>query len=68
MSNSTRYGAKRTHSKRMDNRNFLYMFYGFAAAWTVVVIYVLTLVSRDRKLREEMARLRNMIETGDRKA
>jgi len=52
----------------MDNRNFLYMFYGFAAAWTVVVIYVLTLVSRERKLREEMMRLRNMIETGDRKA
>jgi CcmD family protein len=44
------------------------MFYGFAAAWTVVVIYVLTLVSRERKLREEMMRLRNMIETGDRKA
>ena len=52
----------------MDNRNFLYMFYGFAAAWTVVVIYVLTLVSRERKLREEMMRLRNMIETGARKA
>jgi CcmD family protein len=44
------------------------MFYGFAAAWTVVVIYVLTLVSRERKLRDEMARLRNMIETGDRRA
>ena len=68
MSNWTRYGAKRTRSNRMDNRNFLYMFYGFAAAWTIVVIYVLTLVSRDRKLREEMARLKNMIETGDRKA
>jgi CcmD family protein len=44
------------------------MFYGFAAAWTIVVLYVLTLVSRDRKLREEMTRLRNMIETGDRRA
>jgi CcmD family protein len=64
----TRCAAKRTHFNPMDNRNFLYMFYGFAAAWTVVVIYVLTLVSRERKLREEMMRLRNMIETGDRKA
>jgi CcmD family protein len=52
----------------MDNRNFLYMFYGFAAAWTLVVLYVLTLVSRERKLRDEMNRLRSMIETGERRA
>ena len=60
--------ARRTHSDHMDNRNFVYMFYGFAAAWVVVVLYVLTLVSRERRLREEMGRLRNMIETGERKA
>jgi CcmD family protein len=42
------------------------MFYGFAAAWLLVVVYVLTLVSRERKLRDEMLRLKNMIETGDR--
>jgi len=52
----------------MDSRNFLYMFYGFAVAWAIVVIYVLTLVSRERKLRDEMTRLKNMIETGDRRA
>jgi CcmD family protein len=52
----------------MDNRNFLYMFYGFAAAWTIVVLYVLTLVSRERKLREEMRRLQSMIESGDRRS
>jgi CcmD family protein len=52
----------------MDTRNFTYMFYGFAAAWVIVVMYVLTLVSRERKLRDEMRRLKNMIETGDRRA
>jgi CcmD family protein len=51
----------------MDERNFTYMFYGFAAAWTLVVIYLLTLVSREKKLRDEMKRLRTMIESGDRK-
>ena len=61
-------GVRRTHSDPMDNRNFLYMFYGFAAAWTVVVLYVLTLVSRERRLRDEMSRLKNMIETGERRA
>jgi CcmD family protein len=51
----------------MDERNFLYMFYGFSAAWAAVVIYVLTLVSRERKLRDEMHRLKTMIETGERR-
>lgn len=51
----------------MDNRNFLYMFYGFAVAWTLVVLYVLTLVSREKKLRDEMRRLKSMIESGDRR-
>jgi CcmD family protein len=43
------------------------MFYGFAAAWVIVVIYVLTLISRERKLRDEMSRLRSMVESGDRR-
>lgn len=52
----------------MDTRNFTYMFYGFAAAFIIIVIYVLTLVSRERKIREEIKRLRGMIEsTGDRR-
>ena len=51
----------------MDNRNFLYMFYGFSAAWVVVVVYVLSLVSREKKLRDEMRRLKSMIETGERR-
>ena len=51
----------------MDNRNFLYMFYGFAVAWALVVVYVLTLVSREKKLRDEMLRLKSMIESGDRR-
>jgi CcmD family protein len=51
----------------MDERNFTYLFYGFAAAWLAVIIYVITLVARERKLNDEMRRLRQMIESGDRK-
>jgi CcmD family protein len=51
----------------MDSRNFTYMFYGFAVAWVAVIVYVLTLVARERRLGEEMKRLRNMIESGDRR-
>jgi len=43
------------------------MFYGFAAAWTVLVIYVITLVSREKKIHEEMGRLKKLIEEGTRK-
>lgn len=46
----------------MDERNFTYMFYGFAAAWTVIVLYVLTLVGRDRKLKQELDTLKRIIE------
>lgn len=50
----------------MDERNFTFMFYGFAAAWLAVVLYVLTLVARERRLVEEMKRLRHMIDSGER--
>ncbi|MGH9629012.1 MAG: CcmD family protein [Bryobacteraceae bacterium] len=46
----------------MDARNFTFMFYGFAAAWLIVVIYVVTLVLRESKIRQEIDRLKKMIE------
>jgi CcmD family protein len=45
----------------MDQRNFMYMFYGFAAAWAVVVIYVISLVMRENNLRKEVDSLKRMI-------
>ena len=51
----------------MDARNFTYMFYGFSVAWVAVILYVLTLVARERKINEEMKRLRQMIESGERR-
>jgi CcmD family protein len=50
----------------MDQRNFLYMFYGFAAAWAILALYVLTLVARERKLRGQIETLRRMVEDKDR--
>ena len=46
----------------MDQRNFQFMFYGFAAAWTLIVVYVLTLGAREKRLRSELDRLKRMIE------
>ena len=46
----------------MDTRNFTFMFYGFAAAWLILVIYVLMLVARERKIQQQLRNLKSMIE------
>lgn len=47
----------------VEARNLLYMFYGFLAAWVILVAYVVTLVARERNLTKELTQLRNMLET-----
>jgi CcmD family protein len=50
----------------MDERNFTYMFYGFLAAWLILVAYVVSLVARERNIRREMDSLKRMIEDHER--
>ncbi|HUE02436.1 MAG TPA: CcmD family protein [Bryobacteraceae bacterium] len=51
----------------MDIRNFTFMFYGFLAAWLILVVYVLSLVSRERKITEQLKGLRGLLDDRDRK-
>jgi CcmD family protein len=51
----------------MDARNFQYMFYGFSAAWVMIVIYALTLLARERKIKDEIGRLKSMMEEKERR-
>jgi CcmD family protein len=51
----------------MDPRNFLYMFYGFTAAWLILVVYVVLLALRDRKLKAELDRVRRMVEDSEKR-
>jgi CcmD family protein len=46
----------------MDNRNLQYLFYGFTAAWLIIILYVVLLAMRERKLRRELDRVRQMVE------
>ena len=46
----------------IEVRNFTYMFYGFAAAFLILVTYVVSLALRERKLRSELDRVRRMVE------
>jgi CcmD family protein len=51
----------------MDARNFQYMFYGFSAAWVMIVIYALTLLARERKIKDEIGRLKSIMEDKERR-
>jgi CcmD family protein len=46
----------------MDARNFTYMFYGLGAAWLILALYVLSLVSRERRLRRELDSVKRMLQ------
>ena len=44
----------------MDARNFTYMFYGFAAAWGILALYVFTIANRESKLRKQLDSLKQV--------
>jgi CcmD family protein len=59
--------APRTPSKGIDMndaaaRNFEYLAYGLIAVWAILVVYVLTLVSRERRISRQMESLQRMLE------
>ena len=43
-------------------RNYEFLSYGLTAAWLILVIYVLMMVARERKLKQEIAGLRAMLD------
>jgi CcmD family protein len=40
------------------------MFYGFTAAWLIIILYVVTLALREKRLKKELDRVKNMVEGG----
>ena len=46
----------------MDPREFQFTFYGLLIVWLCVAVYALTLALRERKLRDELNRVRRMVE------
>jgi CcmD family protein len=51
----------------MDPRNFLYMFYGFLAAWLILIVYVVSMATRERKINRDIEVLRRMIDEREKK-
>jgi hypothetical protein len=48
-------------------RNYEFLSYGLIVAWLVLVVYVLMMVSRERRLKREIASLKAMMEERPRK-
>lgn len=46
----------------MDVRNLTFLFYGFLAAWLIVILYVISIAARERKLRQELDRVKRLVE------
>lgn len=46
----------------MDPREFQFTFYGLMIVWLIITVYVLSLALRERRLKQELDRVRRMLE------
>ena len=46
----------------MDPREFQFTFYGLMIVWLIITVYVLSLAMRERRLKQELDRVRRMVE------
>ena len=46
----------------MDPREFQFTFYGLLIVWLIITVYVLSLALRERRLKQELDRVRRMVE------
>jgi CcmD family protein len=46
----------------MDSINQTYLFYGYTAAWIIVLGFVLILVRRGQRIDHELSRLKSLVE------
>jgi CcmD family protein len=44
----------------MDARNFTFLFYGFLAAWLIVLLYVVSLARRGARLKKELEQVKQL--------
>jgi len=46
----------------MDPREFQFTFYGLMIVWLIITAYVISLAMRERRLKQELDRVRRMVE------
>jgi CcmD family protein len=50
----------------MDAINLTYLFYGYSAAWIIVLGFILILVRRGQRMDRELSRLKSLMEEKER--
>jgi CcmD family protein len=61
----TRFEESRKEEPFMSPQNFNFMFYGFTVAWLIVIVYVISIALREKKLRQELDRVKRMVEENE---
>ncbi len=49
----------------MNTQNSTFLFYGFTVAWLIIIVYVISIAVREKKLRQELDRVKRMVEEGE---
>jgi CcmD family protein len=49
----------------MSSQNSLFLFLGFTVAWLIIIVYVISIALREKKLRQELDRVKRMVEEGE---
>jgi CcmD family protein len=49
----------------MNPQNSTFLFVGFTVAWLIIMVYVISIALREKKLRQELDRVKRMVEQGE---
>jgi CcmD family protein len=49
----------------MNPQNSTFLFAGYTVAWLIVIVYVISIALREKKLRQELDRVKRMVEEGE---
>ncbi len=49
----------------MNPQNSTFLFIGFTVAWLIVIVYVISIALREKKLRQELDRVKRMVEESE---
>jgi CcmD family protein len=49
----------------MGSQNSLFLFIGYTVAWLIVIVYVISIALREKKLRQELDRVKRMVEESE---
>jgi CcmD family protein len=49
----------------MSPQNYTFMFLGFTVAWLIIIAYVISIARREKNLREELDRVKRMVQEGE---